>query len=451
MPLNDDESNLFKKLQSLHSRAQREIGYYNDVYEGQEKLKQLGLSIPPELEHFAVWLAWPATAVDSIEERLNVTGFRMPGMTADESLWGVWTYNNMDERQSFAHIDALALGRSYLCVGTNEEDSDYPLITVESPQEMTAIRDPRTHHVTGAVRQYVGDDGARRATLYLPNVTYWLRLDKSKWVDEYDPDVHNLGTVPVVPMVNRSRATRRRRAVLEGVSEMARVIPVAESASRAVTNLQLAQESIAAPTRGVLGATKSDFIDEAGNVLPAWETYYGGVWALANKEAKTFQFDAADLGNWDKAVTMYARQASGLTGLPIDHFGVNTNNPPSAEGQRAGDTRLIKRTERKQTPFGHSYESMQRLVMRFRDGEWDPDARRMETIWQDAGTPTIGMVTDAIVKRYQAGLTDWETAQERLGETPEAIRKMKQRRDADANLGVNFGDTAASGSFAAEE
>jgi len=310
---------------------------------------------------------------------------------------------------------------------------------------MVAVRDPRTRQVVAALRLYrtsetVGgplvDD---RATLYLPNQTRWLRLDGGYWEDEFDPDVHNLGRPPVVAMVNRNRATRVRGSILEGVSDMEDIIQIADSASRAVTNAQLAQETVAVPQRGVLGATKGDFVDQDGNPLSAWQAYFGSVWALANADAKTFQFDAADLSNFETIVNMYARLASGVAGLPIEYFGLNTQNPPSADGQRAGETRLIKKAERRQVEFGHAWESVQRLVLRFRDGDWDPAARRMETIWRDAGTPTIAQVTDAVVKRFQVGLIDWESAQERLGESPESIKVMKARRDAEQSQALGFG------------
>lgn len=440
MALSVTEKSLFDNLAMTLSRSLVETDRLNNIYEGIERLKQLGLSIPADLEQFAVWLGWPRTTVDSLEQRLDVTGFRLPGKAADTALWEVWQYNNLDERQTFAHTDALALARSYVCVGTNDVDREYPLITVESPKEMIAVRDPRTHRISAALRLYDAELGLpQRATFYLPNRTYWLRLESGQWVNEFEPDVHNLGTVPVVAMVNRARATRRKDSILEGVSEMTDVIPISESASRAMTGLQLAQETIAAPQRGILGATKGDFVDADGNPLSAWEAYFGSVWALSNKDAKQFQFDAADLGNWDKAMNMYARQASGVTGLPVEYFGLNTENPPSADGQRAGETRLIKRAERRQTSFGHTWESVQRLVIRFRDGSWSDDARHMETIWRDPGTPTVSQVTDAIVKRFQVGLIDWETAQERMGETPAAIDQMRQRRQADSEMALGFG------------
>lgn len=438
------ESSFISNLHSTLVRSRVETDALDDRYEGANLLKQLGLSIPPELEAFSVLLNWGRVTVDAVERRLDVQGFRAGNGQADSYLRDVWQYNNMDERSSFAHTDALALKRSYVCIGTNERDRQYPLITVESPREMIALRDPRTHRVTAALRSYDPEDGTgedQRVTLYMPNYTRWLVRERGRWVDEFEVDRHNLGSVPVVPLVNRNRATRRVRAdsILEGVSEMADVIPLADSASRAITNAQLLQETMVAPARGVLGATKGDFIDQNGNQLSAWDTYFGSVWALSNKDAKTFQFDAADMKNIETIVNVYARLASGVTSLPVEYFGLNTENPPSADGQRAGETRLIKNAERKQTSFGHSWESVMRFVRRFRDGSWDVDDTKIETIWRDAGTPTIAQVTDAITKRYQVGLIDWETAQERMGESPTAIEQMKTRRQSDFESSITAG------------
>lgn len=419
----------------------------NEYYEGVQKLEQLGLAIPQELKIFTVVLGWAATPVDSLEHRLDVVGFQMPGTdAADTSLWDVWQYNNMDERAGFAHLDALALGSSFACVGTNELEKDAPLITIESPLEMVVKRDPRTHRVVAAARFYDADETgvAQRATLYLADVTRWVRRVAGRWVDELEPDVHRLGAVPVVPFVNRHRTTRLRGSVLEGRSEMHAVIPIADSASRAITNTQLLQETLVAPARGVLGATKSDFVGTDGKMLDAWQTYFGAVWAMANKDAKTFQFDAADMKNIETIVNMYARLASGVTNLPVEYFGLTTNNPPSAEGYRAGETRLVKTAERKQIAFGNSWESVMRLVMRFRDGAWSDDARRMEAKWRDAGTPTLSMVADAVSKEFAAGLTDWETAQEDRGRSPETIRRMKERRESESAEALSFGVQRAS-------
>jgi hypothetical protein len=451
LPLNDDAASQFEQLRRLLNVARPDVERLNDYYEGEQRLEQLGLAIPPELRRFSVILNWPRVTVDGLEERLDVTGFRLPGQSADSHLYEVWQYNDLDELQSWAHIDALALARSYVCVGTNRVDRDFPLITVESPMEMVTLRDPATRQVTAALRLYSSQTAPEqmvttpgmRATLYLPNSTHWLVSTESGWEDFEDPDFHNVGLPPVVPLVNRQRATRRRFASIEGVSEMSDVIPIAESASRALTNAQLAQETTAVPHRAVLGATKSDFYGADGKPLPAWESYFGAITAMTNPAAKMEQFDSADMSNWQTMLNLYARAASGVAHMPLEYFGLNTDNAPSAEGQRAGETRLIKKAERRQVAFGHAWESVMRLVLRFQNGESDPVSRGLETMWRDAGTPTQAQAADATVKKYQAGLVDWETAQEDLGRTPAQIEQMRKRRLADARTDLGFGESLA--------
>jgi hypothetical protein len=441
----EDGAGLFWRLQQQLEMTRGQTIALNDYYEGDQALVQLGLAIPPELQQFGVILNWPRVTVDGCEQRLDVVGFRLGGGAADDYLWDLWQYNDLDELQSQAHTDALAIGRSFLCIGSNEEDPDIPIVTIESALEVATIRNPRTRRVDAALRLYgeqnagaptqqTADMNGTRATLYLPDTTYWLIRQDGVWVNEDDPDEHGLGLVPVVPMVNRDRVTRRRSALIEGVSEMNDVIPIAESASRAITNAQLAQETHAVPHRVLLGATKTDFLNPDGTMTGAFQAYMSGITALANPNGKAVQFDATDLSNFETMVNLYAAQASSVAGMPIDYFGLHSQNPPSAEGQRAGETRLIKKAERKQTSFGHAWEQMARIALRLTGQDDSLDLRRIEAIWRDAGTPTIAQVTDAIGKQYAAGLIDWETAQEKLGRTPQEIELMKQRRAADLAL-----------------
>jgi hypothetical protein len=106
-------------------------------------------------------------------------------------------------------------------------------------------------------------------------VTIWLSGSASgnRW-EEVDRDEHRLGAVPVVPLINRGRLTQR-----DGVSEIVDVMPLTDAAARALTNAQVATEVAAIPQRWVAGMSKGDFADQNGNPLPAWQAYFGAVWA----------------------------------------------------------------------------------------------------------------------------------------------------------------------------
>lgn len=442
-PLTDDELRLFEKLKQELGAAQIVFDKADRYYDGMQYLEQLGLAIPPELERFTVIVNWPRVVVDAIGDRLDIKGFRLPGMDiGDADLWALWQANRMDEQDLMARLDYLIYGRTYKCVGTNEDDPSSPLITVESPRRIITDRDPRTGRVTAALRLYNYDHEswiARSATLYLPDETLWLDTNGGPW-EVVDVDEHGLGRVPVVPTFRRRRSTIPVGRYLQGTSAMEDVIPITDSAARDITNAQLAQETHAVPQRGVLGASKGDFVDQAGKPLPVWEAYFGAVWALANKDAKTFQFDASDMANFERMMDLYARLASGVSGLPPNYFGLAADDAASADAIRSRESRLVKIAERDQVALGNGDEEALRIAARIRDGAWDPELTGIETLWYDAGTPTVGMRTDAVVKLYAATdvngrpLMPREMAMEDLGWSPAKIKRalaMLEAEEAD--------------------
>jgi len=439
-PLSKPEEATFNRLYNKLRRDQRDLQRFGNYYEGTRHLDQLGISVPPELEQFVIMVNWPRIVADSLEERIDLEGFRLPGQDKrDPGLWRVWQYNNLDEESQLAHLDALVFGRAYVCVGTNEDDDQMPLVTVESPLEMTHEIDRRTRKVRAAMRYYreKDEEGLQvdRAVLYLKDETIWL---EKRWTGlnrgwtVVDRDLHELGRVPVVPLINRARVSDR-----DGISELADVIDLTDAAARALTLAQLATEILSVPQRAVLGAKEEDFVGPDGKILPKWEAYFGAIWALENPEAKVTQFAAADLMNFKNIVDHYASMVSSITGLPLRFFGQNTANPPSAEGIRADEARIVKRAERRHRAWGGAWEEVSRLIKLFQTGEI-PDAwNELETIWRDPATPTKAQAADAAVKLVQANILPVEAAWEEMGYSQTKItelRKMRERQLAQTDL-----------------
>lgn len=401
MALSEVEKALFDRLSSALGQYQREhYPRLNAYYEGVHRLEQIGLAVPPQLERFVTTVNWPRITVDSVEQRCNLEGFRLPGAEVlDDDLWQVWQANDLDEESQMGHLDALIFGRSYVCVGARDPEdaeTDAPLVTVESPDEMIHEADPRTRRLTGALRKTKATSGlssVEYATLYLPDATVWLERSGSRGWVERDRDEHMMGRVPVVPLVNRARTKARL-----GVSEMADVISLTDAACRALTNAQIATETLATPQRYVLGAKPADFVDQNGQPVTAWETYFGSVWALTNADGKVGQFDAADLKNYETIVNHYANLASGVSGLPTRFYGQYTTNPPTEGSIVADETRLIMNAYRKHRTWGGSWELVQRLVRRVIDGEWNPDLALLETVWASPETPTRAQLSDSVQK-----------------------------------------------------
>lgn len=399
-----DQTRLIADLLNQRSLLNPLDEKHDRYYEGLHRLEQLGLAVPPELRRFETVVNWPALVVDSVTERIRVKGFILPGeQEADQALWEGWTYNNLDSDQGLLWNDKCVYGRGFVAVGSNEEDPDYPLVTVESPREVTVKIDPRTRRPVAALRLYADPTGVpgldcldpinpSYATLYEPDRTTWLeRGADGKW-GEIDRDDHRLGRLSLVPFFNRRRTGR-----WYGVSEMTRAISLSDAACRSLTNLQLAGETMAVPQRWALGMSKGDFVDKDGQPLPVWEAYFGAIWATANKDAKVGQFEAAQLRNFHETVNFYGGLVAGLYGLPMRYMGQQTANPPSADAIRADEARLVLRAEQHMSTDGDALGQVAALYQRFRTGKW-PDGNRIAVDWFDPATPTYAAKVDGVQK-----------------------------------------------------
>lgn len=425
-------------LQVLSAQLDRAIplvDLYEGYYEGEQRLVQLGLAIPPELRRFIVIVNWPRIAVDAVEERLERRGFQLPGQrAADVGLWEGWLYNGLDELGPMGDRDALKFGRSYRILGANEEDPEFPLISVESPRECTVFRDPRTRRIQWGLKRYDFVNGlAQSASLYSQFETWWLANRNGQW-EIVDYNRHDIGACMMTVSVNRPKIGLPHDGRPLGTSEMADVIPVTDAAARNLTNAQVAQETHAIPQRVVSGAAASDFVDpDTGKMLPVWQTYFGAVWAMTNPEARASQFEASDMQNFERMQDLYARQASAQSATPPNYFGLKADDAASADAIRSREARLNRKCERRIQTFSGCDKETLNIYTRIRDGEWNPDMSRLRGLWENPATPTEAQKTDAVVKKYQTHIIPREQAQLDLGYTPDEIANMAEMFAREAN------------------
>jgi hypothetical protein len=428
---------ILRSLLTGLTAAKTNLGVYDAYYEGLQPIRFLAPAMQAEFGDriTALTINWPAMVADAVEGRLDVEGFRYAGNSSgDESLWAVWQGNDLDEQSQQAHLDAVALSRSYAIVGPGDSPDDMPIVTVESGMQMFARRDPRTRRVISAVKRWdvlddYGNPLAQYASLYLPGrrATYIFNGAEAGWqvtgpVDEYDESI-----MAVVPLVNRPRILRP-----DGRSEFYDVIPLADAANKMATDMMVSGEYHAMPRRYAGGVTEKDFVDENGNALSAWSRDAGTLWATENAEAKFGQFTESDLAVFHNTIKLLAQIVIQLTGLP-PHYGIGTGEatPPSADAIRSSESQLVKRVERKQTYFGGAWEDVMRLILKMQ-GNFDDKARSLETIWRDPSTPTIAQKADAALKLATPltpggrAIVPIEMTREDLGYTPEQRRRMAE-------------------------
>lgn len=430
------ELDLLDSLVTSLNTCRPTLEKYDAYYEGQQPIRFLAPALVKEFGDriTALILNFPRVVADAFEARLDLEGFRFAGdSSGDENLWDVWQANDLDEQSQQGHLDSIALSRAYVIVGSPDATDDPPVVTVESPLQVFARRDPKTRKVVSAVKRW--DEGEptlgpleQHAMLYLPNSTRHLVRTAQGWRVTGTIDEHDLGRVPVVPLVNRPRILRP-----DGLSEFHDVIAPADAMNKMATDMMVSGEYHMMPRRWATALKESDFVDENGQALSVWSRDAGTLWTTENKDATFGQFKESDLANFRDTIKFLVQIVVQLAALPPHYgaFGGSDSNAASADAIRSSESQLVKRVERKHTYLGGSWEAVQRLILRFQTGQWDPRARSLETLWRDPSTPTVAQKADATLKLaspIQGGLAILPLEQARidLGYTSEERRRMAE-------------------------
>ena len=435
--LSDDELGLIQVLRADMMRDRWNLQLRDAYFNGEQLVRDLGISIPPQLKGLHTVIGWPRVGVESLEERLDLEAFRWADGADSTELSEIAEANDLLDEASLAHTDALIYGREYLAVGSGDCGEDCPpLITVESPLDMTLMWDARLRMGTAALRECQADGfvesgvDERMIVLYLPEQTITAVPGKSGGWEVVDRDIHRLGVVPVVRMANRQRTADR-----VGRSEITpEVMSITDAACRRLMGMEVAAEFFGAPQRYILGASESAFQDAEGNAKSAWEAYIGRVLALERDEDGAVptvgQFAAHDPTAMTRIIDLYARIMSAQFGLPPHMLGYTTDNPASADAIRSTEAKLVKRSERRIRRYGAAWQQAMRLALWVRDGEPPDASRRIETVWRNPATPTVAAQADATVKLVQAGIipADSDVALEMAGLSENQRQRVRADR-----------------------
>ena len=446
MSLTADElaliNHLVHKLEKHHQSNEMKESYY----EGKQRLKDLNISVPPSLKLINSVVGWAGTAVDVLEERLDLEGY----IGAETlGLNEIFRANDLDLESSLGHKDALVYGTGFVFVGKGRTDLGEPeqLITIESPKMATAIYDMRTRRLAAALLVNSDDaDEVDRASLYLPDQTIYVEKFKKTWVD-VARDVHNLGRVLCSPLVNNPRSGDPY-----GRSEITRAVrSYTDSAMRTLLGAEVAREFYSSPQRYILGADESIFLDADGNPMNPWSVIQGRVLGVPYNEDESVmpqvgQFTANSPAPYFDQIRAYAQLIAAETAIPASYLGFQTDNPSSADAIRQMEARLVKRAERRQKQFGRTWSEVGKLALLVRDGAIPAEAVNIRPIWRDASTPTRAAAADEAVKLIQAGvlLPDSDITYNRIGlsDSDKEVLKAEKARAGAQTLIANLAQAA---------
>lgn len=371
----------------------------------------------------------PALQINSIVERLRVTGF------SDPRAWELFTGNDLDQLAAQTMADALKFSAGYVLVWAKDGK---PVASVEDPRQCQVLRDPADRSVTVGAKRY-RTRTETHAYLYLPDRVEHHVADTPAaatagftLVETLD---NPLGVVPLVPIDN-------------GHSEIRDLIPLCDALNKLLVDMMTASEAAGRPRRWISGLELVEHprLDDDGNpvldddgepvvdlVSPIDDVDTVKVAIAESEGAKFGTWPATDLTGFREGVQVVVSQLSAVSSLPAHYLSpLTATQVPSADGLRAAEASLTARAESKQLAFGRAWEQVGRLLIAL-DTRTDPADIPLRVQWGSAATRSVAQEADAAVKLFQSGLLSRRGTLRRLGLSEDEIAAELNEIERDAS------------------
>lgn len=437
--LSDEEMAEFVALaqvwQDTASRNDLRMKYYL----GKNTLKDLGISVPPQLKKTETVVGWPAKSVDMLAARSMFDGFVMPGDDQDPlGLKSLLIQNQFDAAYEQAVRSQLIHCTAFWTVTKGDVAAGEPavLIAMRSATFASALWDHRKRRIRSGMAVIDTTRDAPHAptmiTLYLDHavITSARNNGTSTW-SVIDRQPNPLGRPNMEPMpflpdffrpFGRSRITRE-------------VMSITDSAQRAALRAEVLMEFNTAPQKFLLGADDDAF--KRGH----WDAYLSTIKGISKDEdgdtPNVLQLPQLTPDGAISYMQHLATRFAGATGVPVASLGVVQDNPSSAEAIMAAKDDLVTVAHTLNRTNQIALANVARMVTALRDGvalaELPEGSLALQARFRNPAMPSVVSQSDAMVKQISAipWLAETDVALEELGyDESQITRLMDARRRA---------------------
>lgn len=415
------------------SRNQKRVTYYM----AKNRLRDLGISIPPSLTDVDTVVGWPAKAVDALAVRSRFDGFTLDSGDSDE-LRDILEANRFKTMYRQTVTSELVSSCAFMTVSRGAEGEPPVIISAYSALNASAMWDMRRKRIKcGMTVVEVDQRPGHEAepiwvNLYTDTDVWEIRKARGKWNAYRHP--HSMGRPMMEPLVYRPTLDRPF-----GQSRISRaVMSITDSAVRTALRSEVAAEFFTAPQKYLLGADEDVF-----EKLSKWEAYIGNIFTVTKDEdgdvPKFGQLAQASMQPHTDYMRSLAARFSGETSIPVSELGVIHDNPASAEAIYASKESLVIEAENLNETNGEALKEIGRMALATLRNvpldSLDDDARSIKPRWKNPAMPSIVSQADAMVKIISAmpWVAESQVALEEFGFGEDKItRLMNDKRRAES-------------------
>ena len=372
-------------------------------FEAKQRVRQLGIAIPPQLQNFETALGWPYKSVKALASRVKLNGFTLAdGSDSDLGVDRIWAENRLGREAHHAHMSALTYGVSFVTVLAGGDGEPAAVIRALSPLNTTAFYDSNQRRVTSALT--LTDEANGQVTefiLFTDERVLTCRMVDGAWGVE---ESATLGRCPVV-MLSYDASPEYpfgRSRITQGVMR------ITDEAIRTSLRMEVSAEFYSSPQRYILGADEKAFVGADGRAVDAWSAVTGRVLALSrdeNDEAPTVgQFQQMTMQPHTDMFRMIAAKFSGETSLPTHTLGLLGEQPDSEEAIKAKYLELAADAESAHEEFGAAWVDAVRMALQITEGIPFEDSVFLHAKWGSPMYESKAAAGDWTMKLVQIGV-----------------------------------------------
>lgn len=364
-------------------------------YEGENPLKDFGISTPPELLSVETVVGWPNKAVMALALRSRFDGFTAHDEDAQALLDGVAATSRLDVKYRQAVESQGVYGCTFGVVGLQPDGR--ARIDLFDAEHASAVWDDAKGRIAfGLTVEYDGPELAS-FTIYTDheNVTFW-RNEVGQYTWQAEP--HKMGRCLMEAFAYRP--TYRKPFGQSRITHA--VMSITDSAVRCALGGDVSFQFAVAPQKYLLGADR-----DALDGKTKWEAYIGNIFGVgyngdADKMPVFGQLPQASMGQYVEYMRALAARFSGETNVPISQLGIVHDNPSSAEAIYAANEPLIIECEDLNSGNRWTLKALASMAMA---AELDVPLDELPESFRDftanfanPATPSVVSMADAAVK-----------------------------------------------------
>jgi hypothetical protein len=400
-------------------------------YDTKNPLKDLGISIPPQLTQIETALGWPAKGVNALARRCNFDGYVVPEGGADPfGLAQILLENSMDTLIPQGITSSMIHSTAFMATTRGDVQSGEPdvLVTMRSALSGTGIWDARRRGMRSFLSVVDSDANGlpTQFVMYRPGRVLSIIRDgsKSRVFEQRNP----MARIPVEPLVYQPELERPF-----GHARISRtVMSLTDQAIRAMLRAEVSAEFYSSPQRYLLGADESAFQDASGATVSKWKAVMGRFLAIGVEEGEATptigQFPQMSMEPHLAHLRQIAQNFAADQNLPISSLGIVQDNPASAEAIYAAKEELVVEAEGANRSYGAALVRSALSAVMLRDNLQQPTSEmyQLKAKFRDPATPSKSSAADAVMKQVQTfpWMSDSDVPLEQIGYDETTIARL---------------------------